>query len=78
MRIYGHSQIYSDHSTRVAHLDLDMEEDINWDELSRTGWNGWSAEKLQVRWADLKAGVDSRATHRGEYGSTYHLVPHSR
>ena len=50
-------------------LNLGAEKDINWVELSCRGWNGWSADKLQKRWAVLKvkAKVDARATHRGEF-----------
>ncbi|KAF8267701.1 hypothetical protein EI94DRAFT_1801344 [Lactarius quietus] len=49
---------------KVASLDLNSEGDINWDDLSNLGWNGWSAKKLQRRWAALKAKVEVNGTHR--------------
>ncbi|KAF8263216.1 hypothetical protein EI94DRAFT_1807601 [Lactarius quietus] len=45
-------------------INLDSEGDINWDDLSNPGWNGWSAKKLQRRWAALKAKVKVNGTHR--------------
>jgi hypothetical protein len=57
----------SDHIFRVASLDLDAEEDIRWGELIDAGWNKWTAQKLEERWAALKSKVGSSATHRGEY-----------
>jgi hypothetical protein len=55
-----------DHASRVAALDLELEEDVQWSELIDQGWNKWPAKKLQQRWADLKKKVDVSATHRSE------------
>ena len=56
------SQIYTNHLTRVALLNVDMEEDVNWDGLC---WKTWSAKKLWKRWGDLKADakVDTSMSH---------------
>ena len=64
------SQIYANCSTRVAHLNVETEEDVNWNGIC---WKTWSAEKLRKRWADLKADakVDASMSHRGEYFFQY-------
>ena len=51
-------------------LNIDTEEDINWDGLC---WKMWSANKLCMRWAELKvdAEVDMSMSHQGKY-SSYH------
>ena len=61
------SPICSDHTYRVASLDLDSEVDIPWSKLVDEEWSTWTADKLQERWASLKSKVDVSATHRGEY-----------
>ena len=60
-----HSRIYADRSTRVAHLNVDAEEDINWTGLC---WKTWTVDKLRTRWADMKADadVDASMSHRGK------------
>ena len=60
------SQIYANRLTRVALLNVDTEEDVNWDAIC---WKTWSADKLRKRWAGLKADakVDEGMSHRGEY-----------
>ena len=62
----GHYQIYADRSTRVAHLNVEAEEDINWTELC---WKTWTVDKLRTRWVDMKADaeVDASMSHRGKY-----------
>ena len=57
----------SNHMFRVVSLDLDTEEDVWWGELIDAGWNKWTAQKLEERWAALKSKVGASATHRGEY-----------
>ena len=42
----GHYQIYADCSTRVMHLNVEAEEDINWTELC---WKTWTIDKLRTR-----------------------------
>ena len=56
------SQIYANHSTRVVLLNIDMEEEVNWDGIC---WKMWSADKLWKRWADLKVDVkvDTNMSH---------------
>ena len=51
-------------------LKVNAEEDINWDRLC---WKMWSADKLHMRWAELKVDVevDASMSHRGKY-SSYH------
>ena len=62
----GHYQIYADCSTRVMHLNVEAEEDINWTELC---WKTWTVDKLHTRWVDMKADaeVDASMSHRGKY-----------
>ena len=60
-----HSRIYADRSTRVAHLNVNAEEDINW---TRLCWKTWTVDKLRTRWANMKADadVDASMSHRGK------------
>ena len=62
----GCSQIYANCSTRIALLNVDMEEDINWDGIC---WKTQFADKLQKRWANLKVDVkvDVSMSHQGEH-----------
>ena len=62
----SHSQIYVNCLTRVALLNVDTEEDVNWDAIC---WKMWPANKLWKRWAGLKADakVDKSMSHQGEY-----------
>jgi hypothetical protein len=54
--------------SRVASLDLDTEEGIDWSTLPDEGWKTWTGRKLQQKWASLKKEVrSSDSTHRGEY-----------
>ena len=64
VRLYSNC---SDHIFRVASLNLDVEEDIRWGELIDAGWNKWTAQKLEERWAALKSKVGASAMHRSEY-----------
>jgi hypothetical protein len=60
---------YSDHTHRIARLNLDHENNIPWAELINERWSTWTAEQLRGKWAALKAKakVDRGATHRGKY-----------
>ena len=57
----------SNHIFRVVSLNFDSEEDIQWGDLIDVGWNKWTAQKLEERWAALKSKVGASTTHRGEY-----------
>ena len=74
VRLYSNC---SDHIFRVASLNLDVEEDIRWGELIDAGWNKWTAQKLEERWAALKSKVGTSATHRGEYLVLYISAIHN-
>ncbi|KAH9959141.1 hypothetical protein BGW80DRAFT_1256586 [Lactifluus volemus] len=50
---------------KIASLDLDREEDIEWYSLPDEKWDYWTIHKLQQRWGQLKTTVTSEgATHR--------------
>ncbi|KAN0123681.1 hypothetical protein V8E53_015903 [Lactarius tabidus] len=52
---------------KIASLDFDCEDSIEWDSLPDDGWNQWSARRLQQKWSALKATVHTpEATHRGK------------
>ena len=74
VRLYSNC---SDHIFRVASLNLDAEEDIRWGELIDAGWNKWTAQKLEERWAALKSKVGTSATHRSEYLVLYISAIHN-
>ncbi|KAN0137597.1 hypothetical protein V8E53_004648 [Lactarius tabidus] len=50
---------------KIAHLNLDHENDIRWAELIDEHWNTWTAEQLRGKWYTLKAKVkvDGSAMH---------------
>ena len=74
VRLYSNC---ADHIFRVASLNLDVEEDIQWGELIDAGWNKWTAQKLEERWAALKSKVGTSATHCGEYLVLYISAIHN-
>ncbi|KAF8261669.1 hypothetical protein EI94DRAFT_1809927 [Lactarius quietus] len=43
---------------KIAHLDINSEDEIRWNELIDEGWNHWTGSKLQKRWVDLKKAVN--------------------
>ncbi|KAH9952337.1 hypothetical protein BGW80DRAFT_1534216 [Lactifluus volemus] len=58
---------------KIASLDLDREEDIEWYSLPDEKWDFWTIHKLQQRWGQLKTSVTSEgATHRRGYSFTLH------
>jgi len=54
---------------RIASLDVDDEDDIDWKSLNDPAWNMWSGHYLQQKWRQLKAScnADSIMCHRGGY-----------
>ncbi|KAH9012572.1 hypothetical protein EDB85DRAFT_1877650, partial [Lactarius pseudohatsudake] len=54
---------------RIASLDVDDENDIDWRSLSDPAWNMWSDHFLRQKWRQLKAScnTDSIMCHRGGY-----------
>ncbi|KAH9030773.1 hypothetical protein EDB85DRAFT_1891417 [Lactarius pseudohatsudake] len=54
---------------RIASLDVDDEDDIDWKSLNDPAWNMWSSHYLQQKWRQLKASRNSDSTmcHRGGY-----------
>jgi hypothetical protein len=53
---------------RIASLDVDEENDIDWKSLNDPAWM-WSSRSLQKRWRGLKVSIDDTdgMSHRGEY-----------
>ncbi|KAH9046704.1 hypothetical protein EDB84DRAFT_1435350 [Lactarius hengduanensis] len=54
---------------KIASLDVDDEDDIDWKSLNDPAWNMWSSHYLQQKWRQLKASRNSDSTmcHRGGY-----------
>jgi hypothetical protein len=54
---------------RIASLDVDDENDIDWKSLSDPAWNMWSGHFLQQKWRQLKTScnADGIIRHRGGY-----------
>jgi len=72
---YAHTQICLpnfNQANRVASLDVDSEDDIQWASLIDGSWDTWAAGKLQERWVALKKKIDTTGdTHRGEYSVVF-------
>ncbi|KAH9013460.1 hypothetical protein EDB85DRAFT_2158194 [Lactarius pseudohatsudake] len=54
---------------KIASLDIDDENDIDWRSLSDPAWNMWSDRLLRQKWRQLKAScnTDNIMCHRGGY-----------
>ena len=65
---------------RIASLDVDNVDDIDWKSLSDPAWNMWSGHFLRQKWRQLKAScnADGIMCHRGEYITSilFSLPPH--
>ena len=61
---------------RIASLDVNDENDVDWESLSDPEWNMWSGRYLQQKWRLLKASCndESIVCHRGEYKALILLV----
>ncbi|KAF8269198.1 hypothetical protein EI94DRAFT_1574985, partial [Lactarius quietus] len=63
---------------KVALLDVDCDDKIDWNLLSDAGWHQWSTHRLQQKWSLLKAKVQMpEATHHGESAASYAILYHA-
>ncbi|KAN0141161.1 hypothetical protein V8E53_000917 [Lactarius tabidus] len=65
---------------KVVQLDLDKEDNIQWDELIDTQWNRWTGTKLQQKWVILRKTVNSPAAmHQGivQQLTSQYSTPHA-
>src|SRR6266702_4208316 len=54
---------------RIASLDVDNKDDIDWKSLNDPTWNMWSGHYLQQKWRQLKASCNANSImcHHGGY-----------
>ncbi|KAF8265726.1 hypothetical protein EI94DRAFT_1587974, partial [Lactarius quietus] len=57
---------------KIASLEVDRDDEIDWNSLPDAGWHQWSAHRLQQKWSLLKAKVQMpEAMHHGESAVSY-------
>ncbi|KAF8263531.1 hypothetical protein EI94DRAFT_1596800, partial [Lactarius quietus] len=63
---------------KIALLDVNRDDEIDWNSLPDASWHQWSAHRLQQKWSLLKAKVQTpEAMHRGESAASYANLYHA-